>query len=265
MIIKNWSDPLNSERNELVFENRNKSYGAYIIRKSYSNTLMIATLGACLLLFTSISPFLTHSSKSSNKEVVLANEQIVISQDLKEELPEPPVEPIVPERKPQVETTKFIETEMVDEQVNNEIKTQSELQDTKVGTVDQKGDDNIIIPEEHDSKFNVVEEPKQEPFIVVEEMPTFQGGDGAMMKWIQSQVRYPEYEKEADISGKVFVRFVIQSDGSVDNVKVVRGVSKGLDKEAIRVISSMPKWIPGKQGGHAVPVYFNLPISFVLN
>ena len=110
-----------------------------------------------------------------------------------------------------------------------------------------------------------VEEVKQEPFTFVEEMPTFPGGDKEMYKWITKNVQYPAYEKDADIQGKVFVRFVIQPDGSVDQVQVVRGVSKGLDKEAARVVSAMPRWNPGKQGGRAVPVYFNLPINFVLN
>jgi protein TonB len=110
-----------------------------------------------------------------------------------------------------------------------------------------------------------VEEVKQEPFTIVEENPTFPGGEAAMFKFLQSHMQYPQYEKEADISGRVFVRFVVQADGSIDNVSITRKVSPGLDKEAMRVVQLMPKWNPGKQGGRAVPVWFNLPVNFVLN
>lgn len=270
-IAKDWSDPLNSERNELIFEHRNKAYGAYSIRKGYGKSLLIASTvatGAFVLIM--LMPLLFNAINAGKKERVLSNEQIMIDQnlkDMKEDVPPPPPPPPAPTEPPKIETAKFVETEIVDEDVKEEVKTQDELQDTKVGQTDQKGEDDgeIVIPEDKGSGSGPVEEVKQEPFTIVEEMPSFQGGEVAMMKWIQSHVQYPQYEKEADISGKVFVRFVVQPDGSVDNVQVVRGVSKGLDKEATRVVSSMPKWNAGKQGGRAVPVYFSLPINFVLN
>lgn len=270
-IFNDWSDAVNSNRNELVFADKNKTYGAYQLRTKYGRTLLISGLiGTGMLVLAIVIPMLMTAITREKKEKVLSNEQIMIDQnleDMKKELPPPPPPPPPPTEPPKIETAKFVETEIVDEEVKEEIKTQEELTDTKVGQTDQKGDDEgeIVIPEDKGSGSGPVEEVKQEPFTIVEEMPSFQGGEVAMMKWIQSHVQYPQYEKEADISGKVFVRFVVQPDGTVANVQVVRGVSKGLDKEAIRVVSAMPKWNAGKQGGRSVPVYFSLPINFVLN
>lgn len=101
-----------------------------------------------------------------------------------------------------------------------------------------------------------------EVFMVVENMPTFSGGD--VQKWISKHVKYPVLAMENGIQGKVYVQFVIERDGSVSNVKVVRGVDSSLDKEAVRVVKSMPKWTPGKQRGKPVRVSFTLPINFQL-
>lgn len=267
LFSQDWNNPLNTNRNELVFENKNKKYGAYVIRKNYNQVMVKSLLITLTLLALILIPSFLISGKESRKEKVISNEQIVIdqiNQDLKEELPPPPPPP--PTEAPKVQSLKFVETEIVDETVEETIRTQEELENSNVGKTDQEGDDNINIPEDKGSSNGVVgQETVTEPFIIVEEMPSFQGGELSMMKYIQSQVRYPEYEKEADISGRVYLRFVVQTDGSVEQVQVIRGVSKGLDKEAIRVISSMPRWNPGKQGGRNVPVYFTLPINFTLN
>jgi TonB family protein len=105
---------------------------------------------------------------------------------------------------------------------------------------------------------------KEQAFTMVEQMPSFPGGEVEMMKFIQKNVVYPQYEKEKGISGTCYVTFVIEKDGSVDNITVLRGVPNGFncDKEAMRVVSIMPKWTPGKQNGQEVRVQFNLPIKF---
>ena len=108
----------------------------------------------------------------------------------------------------------------------------------------------------------VVEEPQV--FFIVEDMPEFPGGELALRKYIAENVRYPEQAKENDIQGTVFVRFVVDTDGSVKNVEVLRGVDPLLDKEAIRVVQSLPKWKPGKQRGKAVKVSHSVPIKFQL-
>ncbi|MCX7861784.1 MAG: energy transducer TonB [Bacteroidales bacterium] len=102
-------------------------------------------------------------------------------------------------------------------------------------------------------------------FYVIEEKPEFPGGDAAMFQWISKNIKYPEIAKENGIQGKVYVQFVIGKDGKVSDVQVVRGVDPSLDKEAIRVIQSMPPWKPGKQRGKPVKVSFQLPINFKLS
>ncbi len=110
------------------------------------------------------------------------------------------------------------------------------------------------------------EEPVQEEqiFIVVEESPQFPGGIQKMYEYIQKNIRYPRMEKEAGIQGRVFVTFVVEKDGSITDVRVLKGVTEGLNKEAVRVIKSMPRWKPGKQRGRPVRVRVNLPINFIL-
>ncbi|MAO01689.1 MAG: hypothetical protein CMD05_02000 [Flavobacteriales bacterium] len=101
--------------------------------------------------------------------------------------------------------------------------------------------------------------------MVVENMPEFPGGDLGLMKYIQKNVRYPAIAKEYNITGKVYISFIVDKQGSVTNVKVVRGVDKNLDEEAVRVVKSLPKYKPGKQRGKPVRVMFTIPINFTLN
>ena len=110
-----------------------------------------------------------------------------------------------------------------------------------------------------------IEEDDEEFFMVVENMPEFPGGDLGLMKFIQKNVRYPAIAKEYNITGKVYVSFIVDKQGNVTNVKIVRGVDKNLDAEAVRVVSSLPKYKPGKQRGKPVRVMFTIPINFTLN
>ncbi len=115
--------------------------------------------------------------------------------------------------------------------------------------------------------IQVVEEEVEEDviFTVVEDQPGFPGGDEARMRFLQENLRYPTMAREAGIQGTVFVTFVVERDGSVTDVRVLRGIGGGLDEEAVRVVRMMPKWNPGRQRGQAVRVQFNMPIRFVLN
>lgn len=114
----------------------------------------------------------------------------------------------------------------------------------------------------------VIEEEEVEEeqiFTIVEDQPAFPGGQSALMKYLQENLKYPTMAREAGIQGTVFVTFVVEKDGSITDVRILRGVGGGLDEEAIRVVESMPSWTPGRQRGQAVRVQFNLPIRFVLN
>ena len=137
--------------------------------------------------------------------------------------------------------------EIVEDEV--EIENEVEIEETDTD------EDEIIEIEEDDEEF----------FMVVENMPEFPGGDLGLMKFIQKNVRYPAIAKEYNITGKVYVSFIVDKQGSVTNVKIVRGVDKNLDAEALRVVSLLPKYKPGKQRGKAVRVMFTIPINFTLN
>ena len=112
--------------------------------------------------------------------------------------------------------------------------------------------------------FEEEEVVEEEIFIVVEDMPTFPGGDEARMRFLSENIRYPQMARESGIQGTVFVTFVVERDGSVTDVRVLRGIGGGCDEEALRVIRAMPRWNPGKQRGRPVRVQFNMPIRFTL-
>ncbi len=105
---------------------------------------------------------------------------------------------------------------------------------------------------------------EEQIFVVVESMPQFPGGDGALFKYLSENIRYPKAARENGIQGKVFVSFVVEKDGKVTNIIILRGIGGGCDEEAIKVVQNMPVWIPGKQRGIPVRVQFNLPINFTL-
>jgi len=118
---------------------------------------------------------------------------------------------------------------------------------------------------DEDVEIEIEEEDDEEFFMVVENMPEFPGGDLGLMKYIQKNVKYPAIAKEYNITGKVYISFIVDKKGSVTNVKIVRGVDKNLDAEAMRVVKSLPKYKPGKQRGKSVRVMFTIPINFTLN
>ena len=118
---------------------------------------------------------------------------------------------------------------------------------------------------DEDVEIEIEEEDDEEFFMVVENMPEFPGGDLGLMKYIQKNVKYPAIAKEYNITGKVYVSFIVDKKGSVTNVKIVRGVDKNLDAEAMRVVKSLPRYTPGRQRGKAVRVMFTIPINFTLN
>ena len=162
---------------------------------------------------------------------------------------QPKVQP--PQPKPQVTQIQVVEDDV---EVDDDIDINAE--------VDQ---DEVI--EEYEYEAPDIEEEEiveAEVFIVVEEMPEFPGGPAKMLEYIQKNVKYPMMARESDIQGRVFVNFVVEPDGSISNVNVMRGIGGGCDEEAVRVVNSMPKWKPGKQRGSAVRVSFTVPIIFKL-
>ena len=125
-------------------------------------------------------------------------------------------------------------------------------------------DQNEVVEEYVPVEVEEEEVVEAEVFTIVEEMPSYPGGDMKMYEYLGKNIKYPQIARESGIQGRVFVNFVVEPDGSVSNVKVLRGIGGGCDEEAIRVVKSMPKWKPGKQRGKAVRVSYTLPVVFKL-
>ena len=176
---------------------------------------------------------------------VLAEEEIEITR--RDPTPPPPPPPPAPE------TPEIIQ--VVEEKVDTRIEINTEDDASK------RQLDTYVPPPPPKPK---VEEVTEEIFVVVEEQPEFPGGNTAMMKFLSDNIKYPVIAQENGIQGRVITNFVVERDGSITDVQVVRGVDPSLDKEAIRVIQSMPKWKAGRQRGSAVRVRFTLPVVFRL-
>jgi TonB family protein len=150
--------------------------------------------------------------------------------------------------------------------------TEREIQDIPSDQVSIEKQPVIENPEDEyveiqrgDSTYKVkAYDAKSGTFIIVQDQPTFMGGDEARIEYIKENLRYPDEAREKGIQGIVFVTFVVEADGSISNVRLLRGIGGGCDEEAVRVIENMPRWIPGKQRGQAVRVQFNMPIRFTL-
>jgi protein TonB len=138
---------------------------------------------------------------------------------------------------------------------DEEIEEELEIESTEI-------DENTEIEFVETPEEEVVEEP--EIFQVVEDPPQFPGGEEELFKYLGKSIQYPPMAKDAGVSGVVYVTFVVNEDGSISDVEVLRGIGASCDKEAIRVVENMPKWKPGKQRGKSVKVQFNLPIRFTL-
>ena len=180
-------------------------------------------------------------------QVVQEVEEMVI-QTRQEETPPPPEEP------QQAETTEF---EIVDD--DQELKNEFDI-----SAFDKAENVEGFVPTKLEVDEEVVEEEEQTIFIVVEESASFPGGIQEMMNFIKNNLKYPQQARETGTQGKVFVSFVVERDGSLTDVKVLRDIGSGCGEEAVRVVKSMPKWKPAKQRGKPVRMQFNLPVAFTL-
>jgi len=264
IIRPGWDNPISPERTELVFANRNKAFGAYVIRNDYNKTAASALLWA-LGMFTLLIAGPVIIQLISPGEDNEFEKPIEVTVDLKEPPPldknEPPPPP-PPPPPPTIETVKFTPPVVVDRELEEEEQPppQEQLSETNVGVVTQEGDENAteLPPEEP------VDPDAGKVFTYVEEQPTFPGGESAMYEYLQKNIKYPPLARENGITGRVFLTFIVGPDGDIRDVKVLRGIGAGCDEEAMRVVKTMPKWKPGKQNGRSVNVQFNMPINFTL-
>ncbi len=244
---------------EMVFRNRNKDYGAYDLRRKYRKYTTIALILGILLIGAAVAYPVIAAIINKNRIII---EKTAVETEMlnapKEELPPPPPPP--PPPPDVVQQQRFVAPVVTTDSVETTMATQDDLS-TKP---------NLEVPAEEEIK---VEEPKEKVieqvevapvFTIVEEMPAFNGGETELYKYLHDNTKYPEEAKELGIQGRVFVTFVVETDGSITDIKVVRGIGGGCDEEAVRVVKSMPRWTPGKQRGVPVRVQFNLPIKFTL-
>lgn len=246
---------------DIVFQNRNKEYGAYDIRRRYSRTMTISIIvGITIIVAAAIIPYLKAKSIAVQKARD-ANEVIAeMANDIQQEEAAPPPPPPPPPPAEQQTVVKYVAPVVVDT-IKPEEATQLMTADDAAQTVT---DQDVGLEVVEQVQEEVQEEAPQEVFVVVEEMPSFPGGDAELFKFIYDNIKYPEIAKENNIQGKVILRFCVTYKGTVDQVSVVRGVDPALDEEAIRVIKMLPLWKPGKQGGKPVNVWYSVPISFQL-
>lgn len=247
---------------EVLFEKRNKEYGAYQLRKRY-NSVVIFSIILSTLLFSAgvILPFVMRPSDEKIYSGGLGYVPVQMENF------EPPEEIIIPPSAPPPppvrahEVIKYIPPEIVDSivPVNSLLPTAEDLQVPEAENIDIAGsgvgDDLMGIDGG---------EAGDEPFFFVETMPSFRGGDiNKFRDWVQKRTNYPQTAIEKKIKGKVFLTFVVETDGTVSNVTVVQGVDPLIDVEAIKAIQSSPKWSPGLQRGQPVRVRYSIMLNFV--
>jgi protein TonB len=257
---------------DLLFKNRNQEYGAFQLRKDSSQRHKWGIIAALIFLALIIClPILYKQIIERGRErmvEVTTLSNIEIDQKKMEKPKDIIIEKPIPPLKSSIKFTPPVIKPDEEVQEEEQIKTQEELTktDVSISIADVKGTDEengVDIAELNN--MIVDEDTISAPYSVVEQMPEFPGGEAALRKFLGSTVKYPEVAQENGVQGKVFVAFVVDRNGGISNVKIARGVDPALDKEAMRVVKSMPKWIPGKQNGDAVRVSYTVPINFVLN
>ncbi len=274
---KEWTD--------LIFEGKNKEFGAYTLRsqsdRRHNRAMILVIIGLVLVLIGGYFWGMYNDYRREQKELELQaqlEQQLAAMEEQVEEQPEEEIqqaveEPVQEEALPEEILNTIKDTEIAiaeDNEVTEDITSKDEVQESTAAagasTFDQ-GTDDLNVVREHTEDIIVEEkkEPvKEEVFTAVEQMPQFPGGDAELLKYIATHIKYPTMAAENNIQGRVVVKFVVKKDGQVGDVVVLRGRDPDLDKEAQRVVKTLPKFIPGKMNGQAVAVWYTLPINFKL-
>jgi len=241
---------------DIVFQIRNKEYGAFVLRKQYSRNIIISILiGSIILTTVIVTPYFSYKKLKNQPERVERKVNIIL-QNLNQ-----PVEKVVPPPRPPanvVQQVKYVPPVVVDSiKVEDTVQLMSaEAILPRVKIAEVPG----IIKEAKEE----LQESEDEPFLTVQEMPEPRGGEKGLYKFIADNTSYPVKAKENNIGGKVFLRFCVTSKGAVDQVSVIKGVDPDLDAEAMRVVKMFPPFKPGKQDGKPVPVWYSVSINFQL-
>ena len=269
---------------DLIFEGRNKQYGAYKLRtqtgkRNLKAIITIAILAAlCIVLFYIKAGYdayqAAHAKNENVTEISALNQPKKKEAKVERKVQVEEKKEVVKEVKSSIKFTAPVIKKDAEVKPEEEMKTQDQIMQTNtaIGALDVKGNSDqgeiLKVTQRVETEPVKTEAPKPEVenkvFDVVEQMPSFPGGQSALMQFLQSNVKYPVVAQENGVQGRVVVSFVVERDGSITDVQVVRSVDPSLDREAQRVVRSMPKWIPGKQNGQAVRVKYNVPVSFRL-
>jgi periplasmic protein TonB len=265
---------------DIIFANRNKTYGAYELRRSYNKILGRALgFGLLLILLGFAFPYIMSAvgalvPKEKPIDVVA---ELGPPPDIDPNTPPPPPPPPVETPPPPTRTTvKFVppvvkkDEEVQEEEPKKAIEELKEIKDD-IGKEDKKGNDEAAPTiEENPSELAVVEEPKKVvedktyEMFDIQKPPSFPGGEKELQKFLAENIKYPALARENNIQGNVALTFVVGKDGSVTDIAILKDIGGGCGKEAVRVVNSMPKWIPGEANGNSVKVRFTLPVRFRL-
>ena len=271
-------DLISAEWTNLVFEGRNQDYGAYQLRKDTSKrniwSIIIVALAA-VLLYLGLT---LHRMAEANRTV--ENTQAIQLANLENKKKEAKVE-----KKEQIKVDPEKSVERVKSSVkftgpvikkDNLVKEEdeskldaSEKSNKAIGALTVEGNDEVggeVLQLREQIAAPEPPKPAEENKVhdFVEQMPSFPGGMGALMSWLSQNIKYPVIAAENGVEGRVIVQFVVEKDGSITDVKIARSVDPSLDKEATRVVSSMPHWIAGRQNGNPVRVKYTVPVTFKL-
>ena len=253
----------NSESFEdIIFENRNKSYGAYDLRAKYARRGLLALLISMAIFLMAFGiPMISNRMKEKVVIIDLDRPFIgeLINPKTEPDVPPPPPKPGAP--KPQFNSIKFRAPVFVDEITDTSIIFADPVIYTKsAGTYIDTS--NFIIPKDIGVKGDLGE--KIMDIIDITEKPVFPGGEAALLKYVAENTHYPQQAITDGSEGTVYVRFVVTKTGRIGEVKVMRAVDPDLEEEALRVVKSLPRWVPGKFNGEPVNVWFIIPVKFRL-
>lgn len=257
----------NDHWDDIVFENRNKEYGAYVNRKSYSRNVVIS-LGITLLVVISVIAYpviarmLRNTNPAPETEVIHSTVNLDQPPPIMPNQPPPPKVEVPP---PVKSVIKFIPPKVVDKEpeVEEKMPTIEEIKVADTGPQTQVGTGEVVFTEPVQEE-GTGEDPN-EVFLIVEQMPEFPGGRQALLAFIGKNMRYPAQARRMQIAGTVYVTFVVNKEGKVEDIEVVKGIGSGCDEEAARVVRLFPPWSVGKQRGRPVNVRFTLPLKFNFN
>ena len=271
-------DLISNDWVDLIFEGKNQAYGAYKLRKGTSRRNIISIIIVVVVALLAFSVVAIKKIVDANMEKVASTQVTELSNldqkqkkaEVKKQIKVQEPEKVVERVKSSVKFTAPVIKKDSEVKPEDEIKTQDQLMQNKaaIGSFDVKGNDDangeVLKAKEVIAQPEPPKVEENKVFDMVEEMPSFPGGPAALMQFLQSNTHYPAVAQENGVQGRVTASFVVEKDGSITDVQVARSADPSLDKEAIRVVKSMPRWTPGRQNGSTVRVKFNVPVTFKL-